>query len=170
MMGHHFCAISQGAVPCNSKGILKYSFSMTYFSLLAVLSLPLSAIKAFFGLSSWNWRVCSCLPSKGKKKYHGACNSALKYLIFWLIDSVSFVLLGNPWSLWYAFDFELWCSHLIFLSAPVYPHWVFSNNIVFNSRKGLLNKNATHFSFPKPEGCVSQRVNSENVSQTKQLF
>lgn len=32
MMCHHFCAINQGAVPCNSKGILIYSFSMTDFT------------------------------------------------------------------------------------------------------------------------------------------
>lgn len=47
-IGHHFYAISHGAVPCNSKGILKYSFFMTDFSLLNTVSLPLFAIKAFF--------------------------------------------------------------------------------------------------------------------------
>lgn len=46
-IGHHFCALSQGAVPCNSKGILKYSLSMTDFSLLTTLSLPFVCNKSF---------------------------------------------------------------------------------------------------------------------------
>lgn len=48
MTGCHFCAVSQGSMSRNSKGILKYSFSMTYCSLLTILSLPLFVIKAFF--------------------------------------------------------------------------------------------------------------------------
>lgn len=140
---------------CNFKGILKYLFFMTYFLFLVVLFLFLFVIKVFFGLSFWNWRVCLCFFSKGKKKYYGVCNLVLKYLIFWLIDLVFFVLLGNFWFLWYVFDFEFWCLYFIFLLVFVYLYWVFFNNIVFNFRKGFLNKNAIYFSFFKFEGCVS---------------
>lgn len=64
MVCHHFCAINQGAVPCNSKGILIYSLSMTDFSLLTVLTLPLFAMKAFFLLE---FLRLDDLPSKGRK-------------------------------------------------------------------------------------------------------